>query len=786
MRFESGRSWRVLGGLLLAALVGAAPASAGSPVGPQKVLVVLMDLGSTTAELCGNANPCPVNDASFYQPPRHSGQDWDNLLNNYGTRYWQLASYGQTQAVFSVLPSPFSQNGWWKPPHTAADYYVNGDLWNDSKTHAFVEDAARGALQTWCTLSFQLCSVFNQFDRFILMSNKKARGGVTNGNNVPMTVHTSFGNFDFTATFVDESTNDDDALSVAMHEFGHQLGIPTHYGDCGPSYIPVVQGSLECVGAWDVMAYDWAWSQPTGYSRISRGWINPNSTLSYDLLSGVPFSTLTFIRPVSLAPNNVPNLIRLSIGGLNWPQFYGYFAECRKRINGDEGLYPGSSGIYREGLLITSVHEFSAPPVHVVRPIFPPAADPSVSILQPGDSYSDPQLGLFIRLNGYAGDDADPLCDVEVDYLTPPRIGPILLWQNRVTPGPEPSFRSFDIGMNHPLPPGDPSGGGVNQPLKVEPLWPGHSNALLLRAHTTGTLPAENVRLNVSFSQPALFTSTCGTFTNPFTREVPLPPIDPIGGGSASVAFKPGFGSLGIEMYAPADPGTGAAASNVVASRGAFQFFRSGSLLPQRTLLKLQANQGCPETTTFHIAPVAVPPGWQATVSPEVVGLAPGARAFVVVTVTPPAGAQPGENAEIGIDVSQVENTDRPVPPPQPGQPDLPLDQVLMQHVDHVGSMQISARVVGAAGTLNLSCAGGGPAGGPVLVSGSIAPVTPNSTAMLEYMSPSGTQTHFVTTDAAGTFTDSLVPGGDGHGSVQAFWPGDTTHAPAQSSRCSF
>jgi M6 family metalloprotease-like protein len=772
---ESRLPRRMFGCLLAAALFGAMPASAISPVGLQKVLVIPIDLGSTMADLCPYKTPCPVTsqDAATYQPPRYNTQSWENLLNNYGTRYWQLASYGQTQVQFTVLASPFGTNGWWIPPHAAADYYNNGDVFIDSKTFAFVEDAARGAITLSCL--FLNCS-FGQYDRLIVLSNKKARGGTTYAAG-PMTVPTAFGKYTFTATMANESVNDSDALSVMMHEFGHQLGIPTHYGDCGPSYIPAVQTAVECVGVWDIMGFDWIWSQPTGYSRFSRGWIDPKSTISYDLLSGIPFSTLTFMRPVEQAPNGVPNLVRLSISGLNAPQFHGYYAECRMRINGDEGLYPASPGLFQKGLLITRVHEYSYPPMHVVRKVFPPG-DTTLAALQPGESFSDPQLGLFIRLNGYAGDDAEPFCDVEVDYLSPPFQGPILLWQNRVVGGPVTGFGSFDIGMNHPLPPGDLAAGpAADQPLKVEPVWPHHNNVLFARAHTAGTLAAENVKLNVSITQPALLTSNCGSFTDPKAQEVLLRRVDPLTGGSSTLDFRPHpSDSLGVQMYAPADPAAGRDASNTVATRIAFDFFdaKSGA---QQTRFTLSANRGCGEETTFHISPAVVPPGWEVSVRPEIVALAPGTRTDVVVTVAPPAGALPGENGEIQIDVSEVEDTSRPT------LPDRPLDPLLLKHIDPVGSLQISGRVVGDPALVNLSCTGSGGRGGPVSISGRIVPPVSGATVLLEYRSLGATQTRFVATDAAGVFQDSFA---SGRGHVQAFWPGDATHAPAESKVCPF
>jgi M6 family metalloprotease-like protein len=774
---ESRLAERMFASLLVAALLGAGPASASSPSGLQKVLVIPIDLGSTVAELCPD-QPCPADllaDAPFYKTPRHTAQDWENLLNNYGTRYWQFASYGQSQAQFNVLASPFSQNGWWKPPHSAEDYYKNGDVFEDLKTAAFVEDAARGAIDTICITQPLNCSMLGQFDRLIVLSNKQSRGGVSHGAGV----NTLFGTFIFSATFANESVNDSDAMSVMMHEFGHQLGMPTHYGDCGPDYVPKVLGSLECVGRWDIMGYDWAWSQPTGYSRLSRGWIDPNSTLSYDLLSGTPVSTLTFIRPVEQAPDGIPNLVRLSIGGLDWPQFFGYFAECRKRINGDEGIFPNSPGAPEEGLLITRVHEFDYPPVHAVRRNFPPSQNPDAPItLQPGDSFSDPQLGLFVRLNGYAGDEDQPLCLVEVDYLKNPVQGPLLLWQNLVSPSPESGFGSFDIGMNHPLPPGDVAGGPANdQPLKIEPPWPNHNNVLFARAHTAGTLPVENVRLNVSISQPAIFTSSCGNSTAAKTEAVRIARVDPVTGGVSMLDFRPHpSDSLGVQMHAPADRATGRDASNTVSTRIAFEFFdsKSGS---QRTRFVLKSNEGCGKDTTFHISPAIVPPGWGVVVDPQIVDLPAGARAEVNVIVTPPPGTAPGENAEIRIDVSQVEDTDRPT------LPDRPVDPLLLKHIDLIGSLQISARVVGDPALVHLSCTSASGRGGPVSISGRIVPPVSNGNVLLEYRSRGVTQTRFVVTDDDGAFQDSGV---SSSARVQAFWPGDASHSPAESRPCEY
>ncbi len=796
-RLNTRSSLGVLRCLLLLAAASVRPASAApSPIGPQRVIVIPINLGTTLDELCPHGpfafgRPCPFdsNTAMVYQKPRHTAHEWDTLLNDYGRRFWQLASYGQAQAGFTVLENPDSQDGWWTPPHSAQDYENNADFYVDSKFWGYVEDPARGAIDAVCAqpLPFYqyFCSILGQYDRIIVMTNKKARGGVTNSTNGinTITVNTvTQGNLAFTASLVNESYSDSDALSALLHEFGHQLGIPVHYGDCAAAYTPKVQGAVECAGPWDIMGDDTYWTQPTGYSRFNRGWIAPQTTLTYALLTQ-PFSTLTFIRPVEVAPNGVPNLIRLPTSLPNSINFYGYHVECRRNINGDEGLYPQSVGIPGEGLLVTSVHEGAGPSfMHVVRPTFPPGPL-TLAALQPGDSFTDAQRGLFIRLNGYAGDGVDALCDVEVDYLAPPVTGPIVLWQNRVTTGPVSGFGSYDIGWNHPAPQGA-AGGAPTDALAQAPLWPGHNNVLFVRAHTTGTLPVDDAALDVSITQPALFSSECGSPSLGDVRQVELSPVDPVEGGSASLDFEPHPGSVGIQLVAPADGASGRDASNVVKSRFAYQFFRAGSPRPQVTRFALSANDGCEGETLFRVTPAVVPAGWRVSVSPEIVALMPGEETTVRVVVRPPDGAQPGANADIGIAVEETEDTPSPVPTDDP---DHPVDQSLLKHSELLGWMEVFAKVVGEAASVDLACRPPGRPprpGEPVSVSGNVVPAAADSSVMLEYTWPDGTQTRFATTDATGGFADSFVPDRDGRAHVQAFWPGDATHAPAKSRRC--
>jgi hypothetical protein len=817
--FDKSRLLSGFQGLVLAATVAAAPASAGpsfSPVGPQRVIVVLVDLGSTLGELCPKPN-CPAgiaNNVALYQPPRHTAQEWETLLNQYGTQFWNFASYGQAQVQYTVLRNPDRSDGWWKAPHSAQDYWNNGHLFRTQKTYAEVADPAAHAIDVTCAgnPNHPFCVTPTDYTRLLVVSNFKGQGGISDG---PFTLITAtFGYLlELTMTLNNETASDSMALATITHEFGHQLGIPTHYGNCAayndvavpanykdPSYPfapPAPPGFLECTQFWDIMGGHWRWPQPLGYSRWNRGWIASNSTLTYDLFQAAPFSTLTFIRPVELPPaNGVPNLIRLSALPLNWPTFGGYFVECRKRIGG-EGLYPNSGGVPLEGLLITSVHEWSVnagvPPVHVIRPTFPAGNMDQAALWLPGQTFTDPKIGLFVRLNGFAGDSADPLCDVEIDYNTPPRTGLILLWQNRVAPGPIQGMGlSGDLGINTPLLPEPVSGAGSGLPLGMAPLWPNHRNALLARAHTTGTLPAQDVKLNLRLTQPARITGSCGAANigRP-NAQILIPSVDPLEGANGSLSFEPRADSLGIQMVAAADLDQGRAESNAVASRFAFLFFRAGRPRTQTTHFIVQSTRWCAEPTSFSIVTPGVPAGWSVAVSPQVLNLNPGETAEVVVAVTPPASARPGAGVEIGVDVLQAEATATPTEATAIDEDGSSVADMEQQTV--VGSMQVLARVVGLDARAELSCPAVPLQGHALDLSGRLVPPVQDATVLLEYTKNRGvaadhyreaTETRYVTTDSNGVFSDRFLPPGRGMWRVQAFWPGDLAHAPTESNQC--
>jgi hypothetical protein len=594
--------------------------------------------------------------------------------------------------------------------------------------------------------------------------------------------------------------------------------MPTHYGNCAaynspsvpsnysdftyPFAPPAPPGYLECLQYWDIMGGHWRWAQPGGFSRYSRGWIDPKTTISYQLPTASAFNALHLIAPIEAPPgqNGVPNLIRLSHGQLSDPFFYGYFVECRVKANGDEGLYPNSMGIPAEGLVITNVHESSiysktqpAPAAHIVRPNFP-AGTMDSAFLSPADTFTD-SWNMTIRFNGFTGGTGiDRLCDVEIAYGKPLLHGPIVMWQNRVTLGPvEGTGLSTDIGVNQMA---LATAAGPNAALGMAPLWPNHLNTLSARVHTLGTLPVENVRLSVRVKQPVVIDSRCGEPSAEPLGEIPMPPVDPLAGATGAMSFVAHRGSLSVEIAQAADPATGFAANHLATANVAHLFFSdlagpagdpadpvspsapAGGVRGGTTRFKLRANPGCGEETSFSLVTSEVPAGWTATVSPRAVSLGPGETQNVTVRLKPPAGARAGASADVTVNVLEAEET-----PAGPVDPELTLDPRLAFHNKLVGSLEVLGQVVADPASVVIRCSGGALA--PLRVTGRIEPAPAPGQALLEYRSRrGGAVERFVTTDAAGAFVDSFAPAEREPWQIQAFWPGDATHGPVQSRVC--
>jgi hypothetical protein len=792
-----------------------------SPLGVQRVLVIPVEF--PVGNPCPNANEnCPKGLTTWYPqqvgPPRHTPAEWANLLNSIAGKWWQQTSYDQSKFEFTVLSDPQTADGWWPAPHSIQDYARNNGNWylqtNNPPSFALVPDVTANVVQSICNASSSgllqglACGLLTVFNRVVILQNFHAFGDQSLGNDYPFTIATgtSLGNLVVSASWANEDATDNGITSL-MHELGHQSGELSHYGNCGPYFSfssfnsTLPSGSVECITGWDIMGLSYSFSEFSGYSRVSRGWINASSTPSFDLISSGPFAQTYVMNPLELAPTNSnPDVIRLSIGDLSWPEFAGYFVECRKQLNGDVSApFPSIpvGTIPDQGVLITDVHEFSlsdipgAPAHHVERALLPNDQLANAT-LKPGQTFSVPILGLSVRFNGYVGRDSQQ-CSVSVSHLKPlPHAPPNKIifagsvLTNGITQARDTASISADIAVNT-LIAAEPK---VSVAVPLAPLWPGHVNPILIRVHNRSTGPVEGVTLAVNVQQPAVIKNPCNA--EPAKPNLGTVQLTTIGAGSSGLAAMnwktADDSSASIDVTAK-----GPANQIHTASRFAFQFHHQDSSDQGiRTQFKIAADASCMMAETYFIGPAVSLPDWQVEISPQTVTLKPGDEAVVTVLVKPPTKRQAGLHAEIPIVIRMpqqmlADTSGIPVDTPENFMPGV--------HYMAMGTMTILAKVTEGPGSVSLTCKSAadkrGNSAGPCIghahhlleIQGAVSPHSANSSVSIEYRSPAGeTTAHVVMTDGDGGYHDTFVPPDRGRWLIQSRWAGGDVSDPTESS----
>lgn len=830
-----------------------------SPLGVQRVLVLPIEI--PTGVGCPDANsPCPYSQAKYDQligPPRHSPQEWEGLLNSVAATWWQRASYGQSQFQFTVLRNPQTADGWWPPPHTWQQYQNNNSNWYPStqpSTYALVPDVTASVVQSICgnpLLAF-VCQTFPQYNRLIILLNVHVFGAQTLGNDFPFSIATgtSLGNLVVSATATNEDSTDQSGIAGLLHELGHQAGALSHYGDCSGyvnftslnSVIPA--GAVECISGWDIMGTSPRFSDFSGYSKVTRGLIDPASTVTFDLIDGGPFVQSFTMNPVEVAPTpDHPNVLRLSIGDPSWPDFLGYFVECRLAIGNDAlDAFPGLSGIGNSipdtGVLITSVHEFSVSagvPAHHVERSLTPVDTLNQATLKPGQVFTDSVVGLNIRFDSYAqtpGGGTQCAVSVAHDRVLPLLARRVIGFAGPLPPdarlklGHDAASISADVAYNARLRASPLVGPG----LPVEAPWAGHGNPMSIRVHNRSLGDITSVKLGIAIHQPALITDSCAmqgmnmgahpvsnanvspNGPTDIQRGVLFSSLPLIRAGSSAVATVPwpaaSDESVSVEAIA-----TGPANQIKTDSREAFQFHSpqyAGQGLT--STFQLAASSMCAKAQTYSIAPAVAPVGWQVEVTPTSVTLNPGEEADISVHVAPPRGAASGEFVEIPITVrapmQMFLNTANIDPASFP-------TMIPGVHLMPVGTLTVLARVTSGPGQVSLRCVDSDAehdwsadrdqrerqcSDERLHIAGDVTPAAADSSVTIEYRGPRGQLvSHVVYTDLKGHYADSLCDsdaGSNGHDDskriastddlsgewqVQSRWSGGRYNDPTES-----
>jgi hypothetical protein len=810
--------------------------------GVQRVLVIPVEFPGPPADPCPDkTTDCPVDSKGFanFGPPRHSAAEWESLLNNYATSYWHRTSYDQLDFQFTVLSNPARDDGWWPAPHSLQQYARNskGGNWsyqaNTPASYPIVPDVTQGVVQSLCSnpiFALIFCGnsgVLSQYSRLLVIVNYHGFGAQTIASigggvyGLGIDTGTSVGKMTVTASIANEDATDDGVTSM-IHELGHQLGHLAHYGDCSKYLIFPVNSPAECLNiGWDIMGLSYSVVHETAYSKVSRGYIDPSSTTTLDVLGGLFSESLT-LGPIELPPTpQQTNVLRLTLGDPSWPQFLGYYVECRLRINGDQGVpqLTETLGLSGEGLLVTYVHEYSttdliypAPAHHVARPADQPGR---VAALAPGEVFSDPTLGLLVRFDGFIGDGDARTCGVSVGNgqpLPPNLVGRIRFAGNIVLQGG--SGKSglgsvpSDIGIGTLLPGGATAlgpfaRGQLNMP--VTPPWVAHGNLIAARIHNRSPVPVSDVQTQLTISQPAVITNACHmgaalSATQSLSERRRLQ-INPASSTQWSTMWQPtdashgSSDSVGIELVAKSSID-----SIATASRFAFAAFPThGSDAEHRIRFVVAQSAACPGNSSLLIETGPAPGGWSIHAEPQLITLAPGQTADVMLSVMPPAGASAGEHAEIPVTVAE------PMVVPDPHHRGTDAFSLLLTPNIHwmgIGAVTVLGRVTGGPGQLLVKA--GDPHEredrdeAPRTITGSLVPALPDEPITLEYLGAGGRRiVHVVMTTAGGTFHDRIPELRCDHGrderdedrgcdgverwrgspwTVQAHWGGDNSH----------
>jgi M6 family metalloprotease-like protein len=323
---------------------------------------------------------------------RMSPTDWVNLLNNETTHFYDQATYGMTTFLFETATSS-SPDGWFNLGYSSGDY----DFFKTGQEAINLVDPHVD---------------FGRYDRVLVITNSSGFGGQGGG---PWWWSVNEG---IEATFVEDGSNVgkrlmtmaivnewlahsygntfDEAGSVAAHELGHQLGVPTHYGDI--RWHPDM--SVDVITPWDIMGLSPTLNHFLGWPKANRGWIPAGSRIQ---VVGPPvgsnIDTTITLRPQETYTSS-PQLIVIPFTNTALgPGFSGYLVENRRRLNGDENL-PS------EGVLLTLVNQgpdMILPCAVLQDPGSP--GDMNEAPLEVGDSYHDDTRNLTITVVSQSGND---------------------------------------------------------------------------------------------------------------------------------------------------------------------------------------------------------------------------------------------------------------------------------------------------------------------------------------------------------------------------------------------
>lgn len=409
--------------------------------------------------------------------------DWATLLNAQTDNFYTRATYNQTSFLFEV-PVGAPSNGWFSLGYPSTSYNFN----------TTGQDAIR--------LADPFVN-FASYDRVLVITNWPDFGG-QGGSGWGWAVGEGAEYYDMTTTpatgmrvmslsVVNEwiasfaGEIGDAAAAVVGHELGHQLDLPTHYGDL--RFSPGI--ARDTITPWDIMGLSPFQRHFLGWAKSERGWLTGAriQTVGAPTTPALIDQTIR-VKPLENATNTGTQLIKIPFS--NGTPFAGLVVENRQATNGDEQL-PAS------GVLVSLVDESPNVWYGFKDIVLDDATAPgnlNQAPLGTGQSYVDAGYGINIDVVNQVGSDYD----VRVRYGMPAgRADPA------ITPWGAPPYETPDIWIDSQQNGWDLYRyiDGAGNPIgQGDDAWVNHANRVYVRIRNLGTQTATNVRVQVFVNQP--------------------------------------------------------------------------------------------------------------------------------------------------------------------------------------------------------------------------------------------------------------------------------------------
>jgi M6 family metalloprotease-like protein len=671
--------------------------------------------------------------------------DWVSLLDSQVNGFYNRASYGQTNFSFELAPGG-PTSGWFDFGH--GDGNITLDLGQRAVTLADPHVD------------------FSNYHRVIVITNwpdfggKSAQGPwrVSSGaeqfflDHLPGSpVVDVTGMRAMTLSIVHEwqarasGEPYDAGAAVAAHEIGHQLDVQTHYSDFRWAGV-----GRESITPWDVMGKSPFQRHFLGWAKADRGWLG-----SARVATVAPGSGLTTVRlkPLEAAKTIGTQLVKVPFTMAPGP-FVGLAVENRQQTDGDEPLP-------KAGVLLSLIDEHPEV-VYGMKGIVlatEPTQNLALAALGVGGSYHDAERSITVSVASQTGSDYD----VQVDYPSPP-LAPDAF----IRPWGAPPWETPDIWIDsekngwdtyrYTDDSGQPVGNG-------DDAWVNHANRVYARVHNAGPGVASDVRVQMYVNSPPGMGDAGPNWD--YLGTIVFPSIAAGADAQDFVSWTPTEGThTCIRAVIDSDPNELTTANNRAQENVTHFDTSAGSPFDPVTLEAHVFNPFKAEDTEAYILVSGVPRSWAVFVDPPELKLPAGGSAPASVTIYPSGveGMKTNEGEQrvgfvgrVGIE-ARVPYADTFVP---------------------VGGVDMWVRLTERT---ELTCSPRRLEEG-LLVQGRLIPPTEGAIVVIEHRSGRKQQLEHVRTGADGEYR-ALIRGtvkAPAHGTVQAFFPGDDTHAPSES-----